>query len=82
MSDMSSFPLRLPRSLKQELAKITEADNTSMNQFIALAIAEKIAMFKAEEFFAQRKEAANFKTFDRLMNREGGESPRPGDEIV
>ena len=53
-----------------------------MNQFIAIAVAEKLAMFKAEVFFEQRRQGANYETFDRLMNRQGGEPPRSGDEIL
>ena len=81
MKDMSSFPLRLPRSIKEELARVTKEDNTSMNQFIAIAVAEKLAMFKAEAFFEKRRQGANYEKFDRLMNRQGGEAPLPGDEM-
>ncbi|MEM9273362.1 MAG: toxin-antitoxin system HicB family antitoxin [Cyanobacteria bacterium P01_F01_bin.143] len=79
--NMSSFPLRLPRSLKEELARVSQEDNTSMNQFITITIAEKLAMFKAEAFFEKRSQNANYDTFDRLMNRDHGEPPRPGDEL-
>ncbi len=32
-------------------------------------------------FFAQRRARADFKAFDRLMRRKGGEAPRDGDNI-
>lgn len=34
-----------------------------------------------EEFFAERRTRADFKAFDRLMRRKGGEAPRDEDKI-
>jgi hypothetical protein len=36
---------------------------------------------RTAEFFAERRERADFAVFDRIMNRPGGEPPQPGDEI-
>lgn len=33
-------------------------------------------------FFAEHRRRADFKEFDRIMRRTGGEPPREGDEIV
>jgi hypothetical protein len=35
--------MRLPKSLKDEVAKVAKRDGTSINQFIAIAVAEKIS---------------------------------------
>jgi hypothetical protein len=32
MSEKSTYPLRLPKSLKNELAKVAKRDGTSINQ--------------------------------------------------
>jgi hypothetical protein len=32
-------------------------------------------------FFAERRARADFKTFDRLMRRKGGEMPRADDKV-
>jgi hypothetical protein len=32
-------------------------------------------------FFAERGARADFKAFDRLMRRKGGEAPRAGDKL-
>lgn len=50
----STYPLRLPVSLKEALEKIAAEDGTSMNQFIVTAVAEKIAVLKTAEYFAER----------------------------
>jgi hypothetical protein len=33
-------------------------------------------------FFAERRERADLKAFDRLMRRKSGEAPRPDDTIA
>jgi hypothetical protein len=43
---VSTFPLRLPVSLKAALVKISERDGTSLNQFLVIAAAEKIAAWR------------------------------------
>lgn len=78
---VATFPLRLPVSMKSALEKISERDGTSMNQFLVIAAAEKIAAMQTEEFFAERRNRADDAAFLRILNREGGEEPRPEDTI-
>jgi hypothetical protein len=54
---MSQYALRLPESLKQAAKRIAAADDTTMNQFFVVAIAEKISAMETADFFAKR--AAN-----------------------
>lgn len=75
------YPLRLPRSLKQEVERRAHEDGVSINQFVATAVAEKLAAMNTAEFFAERRARADFKAFDRLMKRKGGEPPRDDDRI-
>jgi hypothetical protein len=56
-----------------------KADNTTRNQFISVAVAEKVAAFKTADCFAERARRADFDGFDRIMNRKGGEPPRVED---
>lgn len=51
---MSSYALRLPESLKQAAKRIAAADDTTMNQFFVVAIAEKISAMETASFFEQR----------------------------
>jgi uncharacterized protein (DUF1778 family) len=78
---VATFPLRLPISLKAALEKIAERDGTSMNQFLVIAAAEKISAMETERFFAERRARANDPEFLRILNREGGEPPRPEDTL-
>ena len=81
MSKMSTYPLRLPKSLKDEVARVAERDHTSMNQFIAIAVAEKISALETEEFFIKRAKQADLEAFRSILFRPGGESLRSGDEL-
>ncbi len=77
----STYPLRLPRSIKAEVERRAKADGTSVNQFVATAVAEKLAAMNTAAFFAERRDKADFKAFDRLMRRKGGEPPGPEDTL-
>ncbi len=78
---VATFPLRLPVSLKSAIETISDRDGTSMNQFLVIAAAEKIAAMQTEEFFLDRRKRADRKAFRRVLNRKGGEPPRPSDTI-
>lgn len=77
----STYPLRLPTSIKAEVQRRAKAEGTSFNQFVATAVAEKLAAMNTAAFFAERRERADFKAFDRLMQRKGGEPPQSDDVI-
>jgi hypothetical protein len=81
MTETMTYPLPLPRSLKRAVERQSKEDGTSINQFVATAVAEKLSASQTAEFFADRKKRAGFKTFDKLMNRSGGSPPRAGDEM-
>ncbi|MGH6870747.1 MAG: toxin-antitoxin system HicB family antitoxin [Rhizomicrobium sp.] len=53
----------------------------SINQFVAAAVAEKLAVMNTAAFFAERRDRADFAAFDRLLRRKGDERPREGDEV-
>jgi hypothetical protein len=80
MTISSNYALRIPASLKRELEQVARADGTSLNQFIVTAVAEKLATLRTAEFFEERARRANLDEALDIMNRPGGEPPRPGDE--
>jgi hypothetical protein len=79
--ETAAYALRLPKSLKKAVEALSKEEGTSINQFVASAVAEKVSALKTAEFFASRRERADFRAFDKLMNRKRGERPREGDEI-
>lgn len=81
MSETKTYPLRLPRSLKKAVEEQSREDGTSINQFVATAVAEKLSALQTAEFFTSRRARADFRAFDKIMRRHGGEKPRAGDEL-
>jgi len=69
MSETKTYPLRLPRSLKDTVERISKEEGTSINQFVAMAVAEKVSAL--DTAFFSRAQAS----------RRGGKLPRAGDEM-
>ena len=81
MTTTTTYPLRLPRSVKAAAEKLAKEEGISLNQFVATAVAEKLAVMNTAAFFTERRARAKMKTLKRLLKRKGGEPPRPGDEL-
>jgi hypothetical protein len=81
MKDSETYLLRLPRSLKEAVARLSREDRTSINQFVATAVAEKVSALQTARYFADRKARADFEAFDKIMRRRGRSEPRDGDQI-
>lgn len=58
--------LRMPRSLHRQAAMAAEQDRTSLNQFIVVAIAEKVGAYKLYEKLTGRMEQV---VFQAVVNR-------------
>ena len=80
--ETSTYPLRLPKSLKEAAAQIAREDGTSINQFVATAVAEKVSAMKTADFFAARSADADVEAARRLLRRDGGEPPDPEDRLT
>jgi hypothetical protein len=60
---------------------IKEADGISMNQFIASAVAEKIAAFETKEYLEERAKKARRTKFKRAMAKVAAVKPDEQDEL-
>ncbi len=77
---MSTFALRLPDSLYAHARKLAEQDQASLNQFITVAVAEKVSALNAAAFFAERAGAANPIDLAAFLSKVPDRSPLEGDE--
>jgi hypothetical protein len=78
----ANYALRLQASLKKEAERLAKAEGTTLNQFINVAVAEKIAALRTADFFRERAHRADIPAALALLERLGGrEPPRPGDEL-
>jgi hypothetical protein len=77
----STYPMRLPASLKAAVERVSKEDGTSINQFVVTAVAEKLSAMKTAEFFADRQASADVAAARRILRRRGGQPPEPDDVV-
>jgi hypothetical protein len=77
----SNYALRLQPSLKSAAERLALAEGTSLNQFINVAVAEKLSALETEAFFRQRAEKATHEGFLRFLDGAGDAPPAEGDRI-
>jgi predicted transcriptional regulator len=82
---MSTFSLRLPNSLREELQKFAEADDVSMNQFITVAVAEKLAVLRNEHIQKYRQKYRTMpvsrEQYLDALDQAGNEDPIAADRL-
>ena len=55
LSSKSTYPLKLPMSVKKAAQRLAKEDGVSLNQWIAVAVAEKVGVVEtAADFFKKR----------------------------
>ena len=78
----SNIALRLQSSLLDEARRVSQAEGVALNQFINVAVAEKLSALRTEEYFRERGQRGNVERAKRLLKRAGrGKSPASGDEL-
>lgn len=78
----ANYALRLHASLKSEAERVAKAEGTTLNQFINVAVAEKLSALRTAEYFEARAARADVDKALELLDRAGDEPPREGDEVV
>jgi hypothetical protein len=77
----STYPLKLPNSVKNAAAELAKLDGVSLNQFIAAAVAEKVGTLRtAREYLQLRAGSAKPKHMLKYLKRAPRTPPVEGDE--
>ena len=78
----SNVALRLQASLLDEVRQVAETEGVALNQFINVAVAEKLSAIRTDDYFRERAERGNVAKAKRILKRAGrGNAPTPGDEL-
>ncbi len=77
----ANYSLRLQPSLKAAAERMASADGTSLNQFINVAVAEKLSALDTEEFFRSRAARGKQGAFHAFLDGAGDEAPGEGDVV-
>lgn len=80
---IGKFPLRLMPSVRRVAETFSQREGVSLNQFINVAVAEKLAHLQHEEWLAQRPKAtpALLSAALAVLNLPTGNLPEAGDAL-
>jgi hypothetical protein len=78
---MSNLSLRLPDSLHRSLKMAADADGVSVNQFVSLAVAEKLSALQTYDIIAERAKGGSRDSFMQAMALIPKGLVAPGDEV-
>jgi hypothetical protein len=78
---MSALSLRLPNSLHKQLSEIAKEEGISINQFITLAIAEKLSALLTADYLKKRASHPSRKAFDKILSRVPDIEPDQNDRL-
>jgi hypothetical protein len=72
---MSAISLRLSAPLYKAVRKIAEQDNISINEFITLALTEKVSALMTEDFLMERAKQGRHAELDAAPSKVADAKP-------
>jgi hypothetical protein len=78
---MSTLSLRIPDSLHRTLKSVAEQDGVSINQFVSLAVAEKLSALQTFNLIAEKAAKGSQQSFIQAMSIVPAGEVVEGDEI-
>lgn len=78
----ANYALRLQGRLKAEAERVAKQEGTTLNQFINVAVAEKLAALRTLDYLREHAARADPVAALAVLERAGtGEPPREGDDL-
>jgi predicted transcriptional regulator len=78
---MSSLTIDLPDSLADRLKQLAEKDKVNPEQFVVIAVAEKIASLATIDYLETRARRANLDDFEKILAKVPDVEPDEYDKI-
>ncbi len=78
---MSVLSVRLPESLHKMARDVAVEDKISLNQFIATAVAEKVAALTTEKYLAARAQRGSRNAFYQALSKAPDVQPEEFDRL-
>ena len=66
---MSTISLRLPDSLHKKARALAKKENTSINQLVSSALAEKISALMTEDYIQERAKRASKAKYRKALSK-------------
>ncbi len=78
---MTALTVRLPNSVHQKVKELALRDDISVNQFIAVAVPEKMASVMTLDYLKLEAAKGSRSDFERFMNLVPNAPTAQGDEV-
>jgi hypothetical protein len=78
---MSQLNIEIPESLQREVAELAAQEGVSTDQFIALAVAEKMASLRTLDHLRQRGQRGSAEKFAAVLSKVRQVEPEERDRL-
>lgn len=78
---MSTLSLRLPDYLHESVRDLAQREGVSINQFIILAVAEKMSALMTEEYLAERARRGSREKYEAVLAKVPDIEPEEYDRL-
>ena len=78
---MSTLSLRLPEYLHNSVKELAQKEGVSINQFITLAVAEKMSALMTEDYLNERAKRGSREKFDAVLAKVPSVEPEEYDRL-
>jgi hypothetical protein len=78
---MSTLNINIPESLRRRAQSLAQDDGVPLDQFIATALAEKVAVLDADSYIRERAARGNREKFDRVLSKVPDVEPEEHDRL-
>jgi len=78
---MSPLQIHIPDSLYKRLQTLAEQDGVSLDQFVVLAVAEKISALTTEGYLRERANRGNRSKYENVLAKVPDVEPKPYDSL-
>lgn len=78
---MSTLNVNIPESLRRRAQSLAQDDGVPLDQFIATALAEKVAVLDADSYIRERAARGSREKFDRVLSKVPDVEPEEHDRL-
>ena len=78
---MSTLSVNLPNSLHRKLEELARQEGVAVEQFVAIAVAEKLSALATEEYLEARAERGSRERYERALAQIPNAEPEARDRI-
>ena len=78
---MSKLNVNIPESLRRRAQSLAQDDGVPLDQFIATALAEKVAVLDADSYIRERAARGSREKFERVLSKVPDVEPEKHDSL-